>query len=66
MPPKKKAIKEPNVTVPEGDASAGRGTFDAKCSACHAFEGNTKLTKFFLETSLNCLTIRFLFKIISI
>lgn len=40
MPPKKKAIKEPKVDVPEGDASAGRGVFDAKCSACHAFEGN--------------------------
>lgn len=39
MPPKKKAIKEPKVDVPEGDSAAGRGIFDAKCSACHAFEG---------------------------
>ena len=48
MPPKKKAIAEPNVNsfwhkieVPDGDATAGREVFDQHCSACHALEGTT-------------------------
>ncbi|KAL4430222.1 hypothetical protein ABPG74_014781 [Tetrahymena malaccensis] len=40
MPPKK-GPKEPEVNVPEGDASAGRDIFDANCSACHAIEGDS-------------------------
>jgi len=40
MPPKK-GPKEPEVNVPEGDASAGRDIFDSNCSACHAIEGDS-------------------------
>eukprot|EP01017_Pseudomicrothorax_dubius_P001599 TRINITY_DN0_c565_g1_i3.p1 TRINITY_DN0_c565_g1~~TRINITY_DN0_c565_g1_i3.p1 ORF type:complete len:118 (+),score=33.65 TRINITY_DN0_c565_g1_i3:44-397(+) len=38
MPPKK-GIPEPTVTVPDGDAAAGREVFDQHCAACHAMEG---------------------------
>lgn len=40
MPPKK-GTKEPEIVVPEGDASAGRDIFDSQCSACHAIEGDS-------------------------
>jgi len=39
MPPKAQAKPEPNVTVPDGDAGAGRDIFEQHCSACHAIEG---------------------------
>lgn len=42
MPPKKKEVKEPDVTVPDGDVGNGRDIFDANCSACHAIEGDDK------------------------
>merc|ERR1712029_80308 len=43
MPPKKGKMRaEPDVTVPEGDAGAGRGIFDSQCGACHALEGDNK------------------------
>lgn len=38
MPPKAKVIKEPDVTVPAGDAKKGKALFDEQCSACHAME----------------------------
>jgi cytochrome c len=38
MPPKKKEIKEPDVTVPAGDPKRGKALFDEQCSACHAIE----------------------------
>lgn len=38
MPPKAKVIKEPDVTVPDGDAKKGKALFDEQCSACHAME----------------------------
>ncbi|KAM3143980.1 hypothetical protein pb186bvf_004031 [Paramecium bursaria] len=41
MPPKK-VVKEPDVVIPNGDPAAGRGIFDAQCSACHALEGDDK------------------------
>eukprot|EP01016_Furgasonia_blochmanni_P019705 TRINITY_DN219_c0_g1_i3.p2 TRINITY_DN219_c0_g1~~TRINITY_DN219_c0_g1_i3.p2 ORF type:complete len:181 (-),score=35.56 TRINITY_DN219_c0_g1_i3:105-647(-) len=39
MPPKPKEKPEPNVTVPDGDSSAGREIFDQHCAACHSMEG---------------------------
>ncbi len=42
MPPKKKGITEPDVSVPNGDAGQGREVFDQHCSACHAFDGDEK------------------------
>jgi cytochrome c len=42
MPPKIAEKKEPNVTVPDGDAAAGRGIFDFACADCHALQGDNK------------------------
>lgn len=33
---KKKQIKEPEVTVPNGDAALGKAVFEENCGACHA------------------------------
>lgn len=33
---KKKAIKQPDVTVPEGDPKVGKAIFDELCGTCHA------------------------------
>ena len=41
MPPKK-SKPEPDVVVPEGDATNGRAIFDQHCAACHALEGDNK------------------------
>ena len=35
---KKKTIKEPDVTVPDGDATTGKGIFEELCSVCHALD----------------------------
>lgn len=33
---KKKQIKEPEVTLPNGDAALGKSVFEENCGACHA------------------------------
>lgn len=33
---KKKQIKEPDVTLPNGDAALGKAVFEENCGACHA------------------------------
>lgn len=35
-------MKEPNVTVPEGDPKAGKAIFDELCSTCHDMSGDSK------------------------
>jgi mono/diheme cytochrome c family protein len=34
----KKKLKEPEVTIPEGDAKIGKGIFEDQCSVCHAID----------------------------
>jgi cytochrome c len=38
MPPKKKTIKEPEVTVPPGDPKIGKSIFEELCATCHGLE----------------------------
>ena len=39
---KKKQIKEPDVTIPEGDSKAGKATYEELCATCHALSGDSK------------------------
>ena len=38
MGKKKGGFKEPDVTVPPGDANIGKGIFEDQCSVCHAID----------------------------